>query len=52
MGSSGLQVIPVVSRANIRELLGVVVLDDILLAYGVNRPAELLELPQGEERKD
>ena len=52
MGSSGLQVIPVVSRANIRELLGVVVLDDILLAYGVNRTAELLELPQGEERKE
>ncbi len=35
IGSSGLQVVPVVSRANIRDLLGVIVLDDILRAYGV-----------------
>lgn len=35
IGASGLQAIPVVSRANIRELLGVIVLDDILRAYGV-----------------
>lgn len=35
MGSSGLSVLPVVSRANVRQLLGVVVLDDILDAYGL-----------------
>jgi CBS domain-containing protein len=35
MGSSGLNVLPVVSRANVRQLLGIVVLDDILRAYGV-----------------
>ena len=36
LGSSGVQTIPVVSRANARELLGIAVLDDILNAYGVN----------------
>jgi CIC family chloride channel protein len=35
MGSSGLNVLPVVSRANVRQLLGVVVLNDILGAYGL-----------------
>lgn len=35
IGASGLQALPVVSRGNIRELLGIVVLDDILRAYGV-----------------
>jgi CIC family chloride channel protein len=35
MGASGLNVLPVVSRANVRELLGIVVLGDILDAYGV-----------------
>jgi CIC family chloride channel protein len=35
MGASGLKVLPVVSRANVRELLGIVILDDILDAYGV-----------------
>jgi CBS domain-containing protein len=35
MGSSGLSILPVVSRANVRQLLGVVVLDDILGAYGL-----------------
>jgi chloride channel protein, CIC family len=40
IGSSGLQAIPVVSRANIRELLGVIVLDDILRAYGISPAAE------------
>ena len=35
MGTSGLNVLPVVSRANVRQLLGIVVLDDILDAYGV-----------------
>lgn len=36
MGSSGLRALPVVSRANVRQLLGIVLLDDILDFYGVN----------------
>jgi len=28
-------VLPVVSRANVRQMLGIVALDDILTAYGV-----------------
>jgi|SRR5579863_4149196 len=35
MGTSGLNVLPVVSRANVRQLIGIVILDDILAAYGV-----------------
>jgi CIC family chloride channel protein len=35
MGSTGLNVLPVVSRANVRDLMGIVILDDILAAYGV-----------------
>ena len=35
MGSSGLKVLPVVSRANVRQLLGVVFLHDVLDAYGI-----------------
>ncbi len=35
MGATKLNVLPVVSRANLRELLGVVTLDDVLRAYGV-----------------
>ena len=37
MGASGLNVLPVVSRANVRQLLGIIVLDDILNAYGVRK---------------
>jgi len=37
MGTSDLNVLPVVSRANVRQLLGIVVLDDILKAYGVGK---------------
>ena len=37
LGSSGLRVIPVVSRADERELLGIAVVDDIFAAYGVGR---------------
>ena len=46
MGASGLNVLPVVSRANVRELIGIVALDDILGAYGVGKrgaPAEQSE---------
>ena len=39
MGSSGLKVLPVVSRANVRQLIGIVALDDILSAYGVAKQA-------------
>jgi len=37
MGSEGLDVLPVVSRANIRALMGIVTLDDLLRAYGVRQ---------------
>ena len=46
MGTSGLNVLPVVSRANVRQLLGIVVLDDVLGAYGVAKqdsPVEHVE---------
>jgi CIC family chloride channel protein len=35
MGATGLNVLPVVSRANVRQMIGVIALDDILNAYGV-----------------
>ena len=35
MGRNRQNVLPVVSRANLRQLMGIVVLDDILNAYGV-----------------
>ncbi len=35
MGASGLRVLPVVSRANIRQLAGLVTLEDVLAALGV-----------------
>ena len=44
MGSSGYKVLPVVSRANVRQLVGVVALEDILGAYGV--------APKLDEEKD
>lgn len=34
MGSSGLSVLPVVGRADLHKLMGIVVLDDVLKAYG------------------
>ncbi len=37
MGTTKLHVLPVVSRANVRHLLGIVVLGDVLEAYGVGR---------------
>jgi CIC family chloride channel protein len=40
MGSSGQTVLPVVSRANVRKLMGVITLDDVLGAYGVSRAAK------------
>ena len=35
MGTSELHVLPVVSRDNVRQLLGIVALNDVLAAYGV-----------------
>jgi CIC family chloride channel protein len=37
MGASGLNVLPVVSRANLRQLMGIVALSDVLDVYGVAR---------------
>ena len=37
LGTSGMHTIPVVSRANEKELVGIGVLHDILLAYGVEK---------------
>jgi len=41
MGSSGLRVLPVVSRADVRVLLGIVVMADVLKAYGLSNPSPL-----------
>jgi CIC family chloride channel protein len=41
MGDSQHSVLPVVSRANVRQLLGIVTLPDILKAYGVERPDQI-----------
>jgi CBS domain-containing protein len=41
MGTTGYNVLPVVSRANTRRLLGVVALEDILEVYGLLRMREL-----------
>jgi len=46
MGASGLNVLPVVSRANVRQLIGIISLDDILDAYGVASRGNSME--QGE----
>src|SRR5213080_1790799 len=45
MGASQLDLLPVVSRANVHQLRGVVTLEDILAQYGVARAAE--SLPKG-----
>jgi CIC family chloride channel protein len=43
MGTTKLHVLPVVSRADVRHLLGIVVLGDVLEAYGVGRPSTAQE---------
>jgi len=43
MGASGLNVLPVISRADVRKLVGIIVLDDVLRAFGVTKPAEARE---------
>ena len=35
MGASRVDLLPVVGRANVRELLGIVRLEDVLESYGV-----------------
>ncbi|HEV8446903.1 MAG TPA: chloride channel protein [Gemmatimonadaceae bacterium] len=42
MGSTRHTVLPVVSRANVRSLLGVVTIDDVLQAYGLEHSPETL----------
>ena len=37
MGTTGLNVLPVVSRANLRQLIGIIALEDILDAFGVTK---------------
>jgi CIC family chloride channel protein len=43
MGAGGLNVLPVISRADVRKLVGIVVLDDVLRAFGVTKPSEARE---------
>ena len=43
MGASGVNVLPVVSRANLHELIGVIALEDILDTYGVIKRANVKE---------
>jgi CIC family chloride channel protein len=46
MGQSGLSVLPVVSRANARIILGIVTLKDVLKAFGVDRQSRVRAKPQ------
>jgi CIC family chloride channel protein len=39
MGAAGVEVLPVVSRANIQRQLGTVAFSDVLRAYGITEPA-------------
>jgi CIC family chloride channel protein len=41
MGANGLNVLPVVSRANLRQLIGIVTLEDVLRSYGIAKAGEL-----------
>jgi CBS domain-containing protein len=38
MGAARLNVLPVVSRENLRQLIGIVALNDVLGVYGVAEP--------------
>jgi CBS domain-containing protein len=38
MGTSKLRVLPVVSRANVRQLIGIITLEAVLDAYGFSAP--------------
>ena len=39
MGGNQIEILPVVSRANVHKLEGIVTLHDVLDSYGINRPA-------------
>jgi CBS domain-containing protein len=39
MGAARTNVLPVVNRARLNELIGIVTLDDVLRAYGVSAPS-------------
>jgi len=43
MGTTGLHVLPVVSRANVRQLIGIIALDDILRSYGVVKEISFMD---------
>lgn len=45
MGTSGYNVLPVVSRTDVRSLLGIVTLEDVLEAYGLDRVTAQPEAP-------
>jgi chloride channel protein, CIC family len=45
MATSGLHVLPVVSRANVRQLVAVVSLEDILSAYGIGKTTRSAPAP-------
>lgn len=51
MGSTGLTALPVVSRGNVRELMGIVLLSDILGAYGVANTMEPAAVKSGSEKE-
>ncbi|MEP6731917.1 MAG: chloride channel protein [bacterium] len=42
MGDTNHSVLPVVSRANVRQLLGIITLPDVLKAYGVERADQIV----------
>jgi len=46
MSRTGLRSLPVVSRANLRELIGVISLADIMAAYGLEKKQGPAKLPQ------
>jgi tetratricopeptide (TPR) repeat protein len=49
MAESGWRVLPVVSRSNVRELQGIVTLNDILQTYGIGAAGERKRLTGAEE---
>ncbi|MCC6390984.1 MAG: chloride channel protein [Bryobacterales bacterium] len=46
IASSGISTLPVVSRANLREVVGVISVDDVLSAYGFGKSAKQPEAPK------
>ena len=49
MGDTRHSVLPVVSRANVRTLLGLVTLEDVLIAYGVERAGDVEAMEHADE---